>query len=475
MAQESNNLLEAFLARGHQLIEKWSRMPGKYLRYYDDSRPVDFLTGIEEDEKRAIIAHLLENTHKWIKGLDESTRSLQVGSFEKFVFPVLRAVMANLVASDLVAVHPLDAPTGVVFYFDVLYGSDKGQVRRGTHMYDVRSGPAQDYHYTDEIVEQERLNTGDGATTTYTGNLAWTPVRAGTVRISDGTQNIVDNGNGALVGDIGAGTNTIDYNTGAYNVTFAAATDTGDAIVVDYEYNSEANDSLPEIDLQLTMAPVTARTNKLRARWSIEAQQDFQAYHGVNAEVELVTFMANEIMKEINAKIVRHIRSVASAGAGNWDRTPAAGVPWIWHKETLYDEFIRNSNMIFSATQRVGGNWIVAGVDVCNVVETLSKFTPTPPPKGVAGIRKIGRIGEFDIYKDPTYPDSEWLMGHKGSTFLDTGYIYAPYLALYTTGTITLDDMIARKAMAQRSALKVVNSRMYATGTMARTGNLYTP
>ena len=475
MKNESKMMLEAQQAKGMFLAERWCQFPGKAIRGYEKSDKVDFLGGIKEENQRAIMAQMYENTYKWLNQLDESTRTLQVGSFEKFVFPVLRAVMANLVAADLVTVSPLDAPTGLVFYFDVLYGSNKGNIARGSKMYDVRSGPSQSYHYTDEIVEEESIGTGDGATAQFTGNLAYTPVRAGTVLITDGTLRATDDGNGNLVGNVNAGgTNTINYVTGAYNVTFSANITNGDDVTSTYEYNSEANAGTPEIDLQLTSAPVTARTQKLRARWSLEAQQDFQSYHGISAEVELVAFMANEIAKELNYKVIRHIRQVASAGTVTWDRTHPQGVPWIWHKESIYDALVQQSNLIFDATQRAVGNWIVAATSVCNVLETISKFSGSTDgstsPSGLAGVRKIGKVGDFDLYKDPTYPDGEFMMGHKGTSFLDTGYIYAPYLQLFTTGTITLDDMISRKGMGMRTGLKVINSKMYAGGTVSQSG-----
>lgn len=151
----------------------------------------------------------------------------------------------------------------------MLYGSNKGQIQRGTKMYDVRTGPSTAYHYTDEVIENETIGTGDGATAHFVGNLAWVPVRPGTIRFEDGTQRVVDDGNHNLVGNVNAaGTNTIQYDTGAYDFTFAAASANGEAVVASYEYNAEANATLPEIDLQLTMAPVTARSQKLRARWS---------------------------------------------------------------------------------------------------------------------------------------------------------------------------------------------------------------
>lgn len=83
--REATQLLEAFLAKGDKLATKWASMPGRELRGFDTSKHVNFLEGIEDPEKRAMIAHLLENTHRWMRGLEESTRTMQVGSFEKFV------------------------------------------------------------------------------------------------------------------------------------------------------------------------------------------------------------------------------------------------------------------------------------------------------------------------------------------------------------------------------------------------------
>lgn len=476
MNESTEMLFEARKAKTAQLVESWAKFDGKKIRGYEKQEKVNFLEGITNTHQAEVMSQLYENTYQWLQSLSESTRTLQVGSFEKFVFPVLRAVMANLVASELVTVSPLDAPTGLVFYFDVLYGSNKGNIAKGSKMYDVRTGPSQNIHYTDEIVQEENVGSGNGVNARFgagTAAFAYSPIRPGTVVITDGTQRATDNGNGKLEGDLNVGgANVINYSTGIFDVTFAAAPASGDGITATYEYNSEANSNTPEIDLQLTSAPVTARTQKLRARWSLEAQQDFQQYHGLNAEVELVAFMANEIAKELNYKIITQLRTVASAGAVTWDRTPPQGVPWIWHKESLFDALVQQSNLIFRKTQRALGNWVLGGIGFCNVVETLSKFKASGggAAAGMAGVRKIGTIGDYDVYKHPGYEFNDFMMGHKGTSFLDTGMIYAPYLQLFTTGTITLDDMISRKGMGMRSGLKVVNSAMYATGTVAQTG-----
>lgn len=471
---DEDQLTERQKLQGRELAESWSRMDGRSIRGYEKYGKIDFLKGVDDDNERAVLARLYENTLHWLKGLDEATRTLQVGPFEKFVFPILRAMMANLVAAELVTVSPLDAPTGLVFYLDAIYGSTKGNIPAGSKAMDVRTGPSQHTHYSDEIIEEESIGTGNGVTTHFTGTLAYMPIRPGTVVITDGTNRINDDGNGNLVGNIGAAS-TIAYQNGNFDVTFVAAPADGNAITVNYEYNSEGSTLVPEIDINLTSAPITARRQALKARWSLEAQQDFQSYHGVSAEVELVSVMANLLAKELNYKIVRHLMQVASAAGITWDRSPAAGgVPWIWHKESLYDAFIMQSNYIFQATQRAQGNWIVASTDVSSIVETLSRFTRSGSVgTSVAGVRKIGTLDDFTIYKDPTMEDHHWLMGYKGSSFLDTGYVHAPYLQVYTTNTIVLDDMIARKAMAMRSGQKVINSRMYSVGTLVQTGTMF--
>ncbi len=380
-------------------------------------------------------------------------------------------VFANLVAADLVSVQPLPAPTGLVFYMDAVAGRTKGSTTRGTKIFDAKAGPERSYHYTDEVVENEVLGTT--SSDQIDGTLSYLPIRPGTIAITDGTYTVTDDGNGALIGDVdGGGTNTINYATGAYDVTFTAAHDDSDSVTVTYEYDMEASDYIPELEIQLTSTPVVTRPNKLRARWAMEAEQDLLAVHGVVAETELVTLMTNRISQEINEKIIRHLRQIAynAASPVSFDPAPPVGVSYKDHKEIIVDAFTETSNTIFAATQRVQGNWLIVGMNVANIVETLlPMFVKAPPQAGVAGIRKIGTLGDWEVYKDSAYPVNEWLMGAKGGNFLDTGYVHAVYQGLVSTPTITLDDFISRRGLMTRSAQKVVNERFYARGALVST------
>jgi len=167
--------------------------------------------------------------------------------------------------------------------------------------------------------------------------------------------------------------------------------------------------------------------------------------------------------------VIRTLRQRAGAGNVTWSRTPAAGVPWKWHKEELFDVFVQCSTLIFEATQRWGATWAIMGPRVSEIVETLDRFVPAGQTnKESAGIQYIGTLGDFECFKDPTTAvgASEWLMGFKGEGLLYTGFIHAVYIGLYTTPTVTLADFISQKGMATRAAQKMINQSMYSYGTV---------
>lgn len=462
--------LEAGMTRGLMLAERWEKMPGKALRGWERHDKINFMEGLDNDYRRALVATLLENAKRHFDTLDETQRTMQIGTYEKYVFPIIRMVFGNLVAGDLVSLQPLPAPTGLVFYMDAVAGKTKGKIKKGTKLFDAQSGPERSYHLTDEVVESESV--GLTSSDVKTGTLSYIPVRPGTVDFTDGTYHITDDGNGNLIGDIAAGTNTINYATGEFALKFTDAHNDADEVTVTYEFDMEAVDgaNLPQMEIQLTASPVVTRPNKLVFRFSMEAEQDAMAVHGLVLDTELVTLATNRISQEINEKIIRHLRQIAY-NAGNpvrFDPRPPVGVSYKDHKEILIDAFTETSNMIYQQTQRVQGNWIVMGMNVANIVETLvPAFIKTPPQTGVAGIRKIGTLGDWVCYKDSAYPANEWLMGAKSGNFLDTGYIHAVYQGLISTNPITLDDFITRRGLMTRTAQKVVNPRFYARGVLS--------
>lgn len=322
----------------------------------------------------------------------------------------------------------MDGPVGLIFYFDLLYGSNKGSIQAGQPVFSSLTGhDANDFFASPEI-RDENVGTAAGIAALFAPTLAYIPVVRSTFTVTDGTQIVTDDGAGNLVGDVNpAGVNTINYNTGLISVTFAAVPAAGLAITADYEYDNEANQLVPEIDFQLTSSPVAAKIFKLRTRYSLESAQNLRSLHGLSAETELVTGLAQELRFEIDRSILRDVNSFAQATAVTWPLTPAGGISWTEHKLSIVDVFIQGSNNIFELTRRGQPNWIVMGMRTSNVVESLPGFKPSADMTTPTGVIYAGVLnGRWKMYKDPynidgTNTQRNFLIGYKGATFLEAG------------------------------------------------------
>ncbi|MCG8435866.1 MAG: hypothetical protein MJA83_17725 [Gammaproteobacteria bacterium] len=430
------------------------------------------------DWVRSGTAIMLENVRKYIGAMDETTRLVNIGDFQKYAFNMVRALFPSLAAHEFASVQPMAGPVSLVFFMKFIYNLTKGTALAGQ---DIIENPNETY--SSEVIDDENLGTGDGATTNFTGNLSFTPVKPGTVEIltTDASSNVLtvtDDGNGNLVGSVGAAS-TINYTSGAFNVTFSAAPGNGDQILATYSYDNEANDTIPDVDLTLTSSPVTAITRKLRTRWSVESQQDLKNLHGLDAEIEQVAGITSELKFEIDREVIRDIKNLTANTVTAFSRTPPASVSFTEHKLLFVDKLLEASNTIFNTTQRAVGTWVNAGVNTASLIESLPGFVGAGKPPNTRGIYKSGRLNnQWDIWKDPTYPSDAgrnqfdpngWLMGYKGVSMWEVGYIFAPYILAFTTPTVMLDDFVGRKGIASRYGKKSIDGRFYAKSSV--TGN----
>lgn len=427
--------------------------------------------GIDDPAVKAATAILMFNQARHYGSLDESTRILQVGNFDKLSFPMIRVVYPNLVANDIVSVQPMLGPTTLVFYMNVQYGTNKGGITAGTNVFDARFGPTGNQTYSQDLITGELLSTQDANDTTPpNGSCNYYPVRPGTVSIVAGAQTLLDDGAGNLTTAAGTGSGSIDYATGAVtSMTFPSTVANGTAVTVSYSYDNEANDLIPEVDISLVSAPVHAKMRKLKARYSLEAAQNLNALHGIDAEAEVVTAMSELHKQEIDREIISDLRAYASAGTVTWDRKVPTGISYTEHKLSLVDAMVACANLIFAKTKRVRPNFMVIGLNVADVVETLPQFQPIAgalDTQDTTGVVKIGTLRGWTVYKDPFFPANEWLMGYKGSGMTRTGFVYAPYIPLFSTPNVILDDFISRRGTATSYGKKVTNAAFYARGSI---------
>ena len=451
-----------------RMQEELNQMLNPGMALAESARWRPLVESLDSGFDKALVAQMLENERQYIDGLSEEVRIQNIGSYEKFVFPVIRATFPNLIAKDLVSVQPMTGPTSLVFYLDAVYGNDKGAVKAGDTMFSAQRGHLADDQYSSEKISGEVIKVaaslGSGATTT--GTLDYHSARPGTVTITDGSVTFTDNGVGGLVPSTGSHTGSINYTTGAWSITYVSTGPAdGTEISATYLYNSEGSSYVPIIDLTISSVPVVAKPHKLRAHWSVEAATNLRALHSMDAEAELVSLLTEKLRWDIDRKIISDLWSIAGAGSVSFDKTPDTGISWNDHKQTFIDTLIEGSNLIFKQTRRGSANFIVCDVLTSNIIESLYGFRPQAISGN--GVVFMGTLqNRWSIYKDPYLADNTFLMGYKGNSWMDAGYVFAPYVPLFMTPSYMLDDMINRKGIMSQFATKSINGSFYATGSV---------
>lgn len=448
-----------------------------------------YMTGLTEGYKRkhngaepspnllATTALMLENTQNMITRMDETTKVVNLGNFVDYGFGVITAIMPALVANEVVSVQPLKGRSGEVFFLDFKYGSNKGAIKKGSSMISPLTGANADTTYSGQEVSQEEVGTLEIAAgeSVKEFSLSYTPVTPGTLEISGGTFTLKDDGAGRIVTDNGtsnlvAGTNsTIDYATGAVKLTFTKV-DAEATISTQYGFsygNMEVGGNIPTADIDLTSTTISTVTRSLAARWLFDAAFELQQVHGINADEEIATAMAAEVRHEIDGEILNDLHVQAKAGNTEftWSKTAPQGVAYVDYKDTFVDTLIQMSNAIFSDTKRAEGNFIVAGINVSSIIESMpGRFVPSADSVK-AGPHVIGTLdGRWKVIKNPFYNADSFVVGYKGTSYLEGGYIYAPFLPLFTTPTVMLDDFVNRKGVRTIYGKKMLNPHFYAKG-----------
>lgn len=464
----SNNktLAESVIMRGLDLSEssKWKDYTVAIREGYKEKNKTSI-----PDNIIATTATLLENTYQYAARMDETTRAVNLGTFIDYGFDVISATVPNLIAHDIVSVQPMNAKHGAIFYLRYLFGNNKGTIAAGTDMNNPFTGVNGDsFNFSNDVIDGETVGTGNGSTTTFSVSLGYTPVRPGSVAVTAGSVVGMDDGAGNITGAGVSG--TVNYDAGTVSVTFDVAPAADIAVVANYRYNMDLTTvGFSQVDLDLASVSLEAFPRKLRARWLLDAGFELQKMKGIDAESELVTAMSNEIKFEIDGELLKELYAKAAWTGFTWDcKNPSTSLSYQEYKRTIIDLFTEMSNQIFTGTKRVGANFIVAGVNVCNIIETLEEFkADNLGTKQINGPHKIGVLsGKWTVYKNPFYNANNFVLGYKGSSWLDAGFVYAPYMPLYATPTQVLDDFIFRKGLATSYGQIMLNNKLYAKGSI---------
>jgi len=240
------------------------------------------------------------------------------------------------------------------------------------------------------------------------------------------------------------------------------------------QYDSlELETEIGEVSFKLDSVVVSVEERKLRATWSPELAQDVSAFHNIDAEAELTALLSEQIAAEIDREILRDLRKLAPWqqrwDVNGWRRMAGFSTNYTqkdWNQE-LVTKVNQISAQIHKSTLRGGANFLVVSSEISAVFDNLEYFhvsdASAESDQYNMGIERIGSLGgRYQVYRDPYSPSWSIIIGHRGKSLLDTGYIYAPYIPMQLTPVIYNPHNFAPvKGIITRYAKKCVNNRYY--------------
>jgi len=240
--------------------------------------------------------------------------------------------------------------------------------------------------------------------------------------------------------------------------------------------------SIPQIDVKMKSEAIVAKTKKLKAQWTPEFAQDLNAYQALDAEAELTSIMSEYISLEIDLEIIDMLIQDASAADEYWNAQNnqalnSAGTGYTdlgffnsqgqWF-QTLGTKMQKVSNKIHQKTLRGGANFCMISPTVATIIESIPGFASNADGdatkgKFAFGIQKMGQMNSrYDVYKNPYMTENVILMGYRGSQFLETGAVFAPYIPLIMTPLVyDPDTFTPRKGLLTRYAKKMIRPEFY--------------
>lgn len=457
------------------------------------------LEGIDADYEKHNTAILLENQARQL--ISENSKIGAAGSKEEWngvALPLVRRIFGEIFAKEFVSVQPMNLPSGLVFWLDFKYGTDKGykadgSTRRFTG--DVMGNTSSSSAPTGGLYGED-MNGKEGYSVNY-ATLAGTLTSAGVLSgLTDVDLDLFRGAyfvstSGTVFTASAATATTLTFRHG--NITSANPLMTGTASYFkntetanlrgDFEDNvgSALVDTLaiPEMNVELRQEALVAKTRKLKVVWSPEFAQDLNAYHSIDAEAELTSMLSEYISMEIDMEILAMLdRAALHTGETFTLETAANGyAPVVSNATARYDfgtwvqtlgyQMQKVSNQIHKSTMRGGANFAVVSPEISAMLEAMPGFTTDTDGTATqfaAGVTKVGAFANrYTIYKNPYRNTSDGiLMGFRGNQFLETGAVYAPYIPLIMTPLVyDPTNFTPRKGVMTRYAKKVVRPEFY--------------
>ena len=529
-----------------QLLESanpWQSLQSDAARLSKKWGATGLLEGMGGETEKNNMSMILENQAKQLVIEQSQTgtgASFTAGTGEQWAgiaLPLVRKVFGQIAAKEFVSVQPMNLPSGLVFFLDFQYGTNKNPFTSGDSMYGNTSanfgntstgalyGAGRFTYSTNQFSasgQTATATTASYANVNFDSNFSASVLAGEIKKLTVSTGSLTDYDTLAVRGFLINSGSVTDAkvlqeftqingaNIEFYVTASTAQIPTLNGFVVYYNKltkdnargdfeagasyavpNSESPTEIviPQINVQMRSEAIVAKTKKLKAQWTPEFAQDLNAYHSLDAEAELTAVMSEYISLEIDLEILDMLIESAAAGTEYWTalnngvynpanangfdfptsttQTGFYNTQGQWF-QTLGTKMQKLSNIIHQRTLRGGANFCVVSPTVATILESIPGFASTSNGDVTVasyafGVQKMGQINNrYTIYKNPYMKENTILMGFKGSQFLETGAVFAPYIPLIMTPLVyDPDTFVPRKGLLTRYAKKMVRPEFY--------------
>jgi len=426
----------------------WKNMQSDAARLASKWEKTGLLEGLGNETHKNNMSLILENQAKQLVvessqtgGGTNSVGTFTAGVGEQWAgiaLPLVRKVFGQIAAKEFVSVQPMNLPSGLVFYLDFQYGTDKTPFSAEGSMFGDKNS---DFPFSTSASAEGGLygagrfsysiNNTSSVVTVTTSSAAFsdfnfdseysssvssykvvevTATDLGSNYDSEAIRSFVP-----VTGSVMTDAHLLPAFTkvNGSNIEFvvlATAVDAADLTDVTVNFSLQPTDknrgdfedgndalnannspiSIPEINIQMVSEAIVAKTRKLKAVWTPEFAQDLNAYQSLDAEAELTNIMSEYISLEIDLEILDMLMQDAAAGTEYWsannnqvinsaetgfeDATSGFYNTQGQWFQTLGTKLQKLSNKIHQLTLRGGANFMVVSPTVATIIESIPGY-----------------------------------------------------------------------------------------------------
>lgn len=392
--------------------------------------------------KKLVVAKLLENQNRFMNEAFENsvgTQRSDMGLFRKFALNLTTVAVPNLIAFDLVMVHPMSSMAGYVNYIQYTAGSNKGTTERGEVLNSPFGLGKVDADYTSaRVVETLGADM----------KLMWTPVlKVAKATAADGSDVNVEDWKVAEDGTV--------TGTGA-----------AEGVKVAYIYNNVVipQNDLPIVNAEMKAIPLVAKARRIAIYYSQIAAFQAKNDYGFDLGDQLAEKAVGQLSYEIDTEICQMlIDNAASDSDLVWSKTLPVGVSKQEHYAGFVEILEIARQKIYDRTKRFAPNYMLIASNLLPIMAFIPGFEAAPAGS-INGPYFAGTVNSLKVYVTPNIEAGKFVIGVNGDDMMSSAAVYAPYMPVVPTQLLGYADGAMSQGWSTMYDLKLLNANLLVSG-----------